>query len=45
MSTGHRLKNAGCKLNVELKRYKAKHRLLLTGMPACWRSNLMSEQS
>ena len=28
---GHRLKNAGCKLNLELKRYKAKHRLLLTG--------------
>ncbi|KAK9827652.1 hypothetical protein WJX81_004004 [Elliptochloris bilobata] len=30
---GHRLKNAGCKLNMELRRYKAKHRLLLTGTP------------
>lgn len=28
---GHRLKNAGCKLNAELKHYKAKCRLLLTG--------------
>ena len=28
---GHRLKSAGCKLNTELKQYKAAHRLLLTG--------------
>ena len=30
---GHRLKNAGCKLNAELRHYKAHGRLLLTGMP------------
>jgi hypothetical protein len=29
--TGHRLKNASCKLNMELRRYRSKHRLLLTG--------------
>jgi len=28
---GHRLKNAGCKLNAELKLYNTAHRLLLTG--------------
>lgn len=28
---GHRLKNPDCKLNREMKRYKADHRLLLTG--------------
>jgi len=30
---GHRLKNAGCKLNGELRAYKADHRLLITGTP------------
>ena len=30
---GHRLKNAGCKLNAELSRYSTGHRLLLTGTP------------
>ncbi|KAL4430828.1 hypothetical protein ABPG75_006084 [Micractinium tetrahymenae] len=30
---GHRLKNAGCKLNAELRTYRAGHRLLLTGTP------------
>ncbi|PRW58677.1 chromatin structure-remodeling complex SYD-like isoform X1 [Chlorella sorokiniana] len=30
---GHRLKNAGCKLNAELKGYRTDHRLLLTGTP------------
>ena len=28
---GHRLKNAGCKLNAEIKMYNTKSRLLLTG--------------
>ena len=28
---GHRLKNAGCKLNAEIKMYNAGSRLLLTG--------------
>ena len=28
---GHRLKNAGCKLNAEIKMYTTKSRLLLTG--------------
>ena len=28
---GHRLKNAGCKLNAEIKIYNTKNRLLLTG--------------
>jgi len=28
---GHRLKNAGCKLNAEIKMYNAASRLLLTG--------------
>ena len=28
---GHRLKNAGCKLNAEIKMYSTKNRLLLTG--------------
>ena len=28
---GHRLKNAGCKLNAEIKMYDAGSRLLLTG--------------
>ncbi|KAL6769639.1 hypothetical protein ACKKBG_A31805 [Auxenochlorella protothecoides x Auxenochlorella symbiontica] len=30
---GHRLKNAGCKLNAEIRQYKCDHRLLLTGTP------------
>eukprot|EP00198_Chlamydomonas_reinhardtii_P014216 XP_001703553.1 SWI2/SNF2-like protein [Chlamydomonas reinhardtii] len=30
---GHRLKNAGCKLNAELQHYRADSRLLLTGTP------------
>jgi SNF2 family DNA or RNA helicase len=30
---GHRLKNAGCKLNAELAHYRATNRLLLTGTP------------
>lgn len=29
---GHRLKNAGCKLNAEIKMYTTRSRLLLTGM-------------
>ena len=28
---GHRLKNAGCKLNAEIKTYATRSRLLLTG--------------
>ncbi len=35
---GHRLKNSGCKLNAELKQYKAAHRLLLTGGYWCPRT-------
>ncbi|KAJ7568362.1 hypothetical protein O6H91_01G029300 [Diphasiastrum complanatum] len=30
---GHRIKNASCKLNAELKHYQSNHRLLLTGTP------------
>ncbi|XP_057834125.2 uncharacterized protein LOC131044739 isoform X2 [Cryptomeria japonica] len=30
---GHRIKNASCKLNAELKHYQSTHRLLLTGTP------------
>ncbi|KAJ4968716.1 hypothetical protein NE237_015417 [Protea cynaroides] len=30
---GHRIKNASCKLNSELKHYQSSHRLLLTGTP------------
>ena len=30
---GHRLKNAKCKLNAELRAFTAEHRLLLTGTP------------
>ncbi|KAF6176620.1 hypothetical protein GIB67_034482 [Kingdonia uniflora] len=30
---GHRIKNASCKLNADLKHYKSTHRLLLTGTP------------
>ncbi|KAK2079294.1 hypothetical protein QBZ16_002985 [Prototheca wickerhamii] len=30
---GHRLKNAKCKLNTELRAFTAEHRLLLTGTP------------
>lgn len=30
---GHRIKNASCKLNAELKHYQSSHRLLLTGTP------------
>ena len=29
---GHRLKNAGCKLNAEIKMYTTHSRLLLTGL-------------
>ena len=31
LDEGHRLKNAACKLNTELRAYSATHRLLLTG--------------
>lgn len=30
---GHRIKNASCKLNADLKHYVSSHRLLLTGTP------------
>ncbi|GAQ90018.1 putative SNF2 family N-terminal domain containing protein [Klebsormidium nitens] len=30
---GHRIKNANCKLNTDLKQYSARNRLLLTGTP------------
>ncbi|KAJ6796916.1 putative chromatin structure-remodeling complex protein SYD isoform X1 [Iris pallida] len=30
---GHRIKNASCKLNAELKHYQSSHRLLLPGTP------------
>lgn len=30
---GHRIKNASCKLNADLKFYQSSHRLLLTGTP------------
>ncbi|CAL5047140.1 unnamed protein product [Urochloa decumbens] len=30
---GHRIKNASCKLNADLKLYRSSHRLLLTGTP------------
>eukprot|EP00884_Botryococcus_braunii_P002024 jgi/Botrbrau1/11822/Bobra.0224s0019.1 len=30
---GHRLKNVDCKLVKELKKFKSRHRLLLTGTP------------
>ncbi|KAH9329797.1 hypothetical protein KI387_001905, partial [Taxus chinensis] len=30
---GHRIKNASCKLNAELRHYQSTHRLLLTGTP------------
>ncbi|XP_057538886.1 chromatin structure-remodeling complex protein SYD-like isoform X2 [Amaranthus tricolor] len=30
---GHRIKNASCKLNADLKHYHSSHRLLLTGTP------------
>ncbi|KAJ8442624.1 hypothetical protein Cgig2_008400 [Carnegiea gigantea] len=30
---GHRIKNASCKLNADLKHYHSTHRLLLTGTP------------
>ncbi|CAI9761373.1 unnamed protein product [Fraxinus pennsylvanica] len=30
---GHRIKNASCKLNADLKHYRSNHRLLLTGTP------------
>jgi hypothetical protein len=30
---GHRIKNASCKLNADLKLYRSYHRLLLTGTP------------
>jgi SNF2-related domain len=33
---GHRIKNSGCKLNAELKHYKAHQRLLITGLLASW---------
>lgn len=37
---GHRIKNASCKLNAELKHYRSSHRLLLTGTPLQVRSSL-----
>lgn len=33
MDEGHRVKNAGCKLNAVLKTYRIRHKLLLTGTP------------
>ncbi|KAA8528106.1 hypothetical protein F0562_035025 [Nyssa sinensis] len=30
---GHRIKNASCKLNADLRHYRSSHRLLLTGTP------------
>ncbi|KQK18704.1 chromatin structure-remodeling complex protein SYD isoform X2 [Brachypodium distachyon] len=30
---GHRIKNASCKLNADLKLYRSSHRILLTGTP------------
>ena len=30
---GHRIKNASCKLNADLKHYRSNHRILLTGTP------------
>ncbi|XP_052312605.1 chromatin structure-remodeling complex protein SYD isoform X37 [Populus trichocarpa] len=30
---GHRIKNASCKLNADLRHYQSSHRLLLTGTP------------
>lgn len=30
---GHRIKNASCKLNADLKHFQSSHRLLLTGTP------------
>lgn len=30
---GHRIKNASCKLNADLRNYQSSHRLLLTGTP------------
>ncbi|KAF8650376.1 hypothetical protein HU200_063962 [Digitaria exilis] len=35
---GHRIKNASCKLNADLKLYRSSHRLLLTGTPLQVRS-------
>lgn len=37
---GHRIKNASCKLNSELKHYQSSHRLLLTGTPLQVRCSL-----
>lgn len=31
LDEGHRIKNAKCRLNAELKLYKTRHRLLVTG--------------
>ena len=43
---GHRLKNSACKLNTELKAYKADARLLLTGeLGLCERSALKGRPS
>lgn len=37
---GHRIKNASCKLNSDLKHYQSSHRLLLTGTPLQVRGSL-----
>lgn len=39
---GHRIKNASCKLNADLKHYRSNHRLLLTGTPLQVSSLLIS---
>lgn len=39
---GHRIKNASCKLNADLKHYHSSHRLLLTGTPLQVRSSLFA---
>lgn len=31
LDEGHRIKNSKCRLNAELKLFKTKHRLLITG--------------
>lgn len=39
---GHRIKNASCKLNADLKYYQSSHRLLLTGTPLQVNANFVS---
>uniref|UniRef100_A0A2P2ME21 Chromatin structure-remodeling complex protein SYD n=1 Tax=Rhizophora mucronata TaxID=61149 RepID=A0A2P2ME21_RHIMU len=39
---GHRIKNASCKLNTDLKHYQSFHRLLLTGTPLQVKKNNVS---